>query len=68
MPAGTPKAAIQKLSEALKYALAQKDIIERWRADGSDETFLTPEEMNEFLKKDYANNAKLAADLKYVKQ
>ena len=68
VPAGTPKAAIQRLSEALKYALEQKDIIERWRAEGSDPAFLTPEEMNEFLRKDYANNAKLAVDLKYEKQ
>lgn len=68
VPKGTPPLAIQRLSEALKYALAQKDIIERWRADGADSTFLSPEEMNDFLKKDYEGNAKLAVDLKYVKQ
>ena len=50
VPAGTPKAAIQRLSEALKYALEQKDIVERWRSEGSDATFLTPEETTEFLR------------------
>jgi tripartite-type tricarboxylate transporter receptor subunit TctC len=68
VPAGTPKAAIQRLSEALKYSLEQKDIVERWRADGSDPAFLTPEETTEFLRTDYVNNAKLAVDLKYEKQ
>ena len=68
VPTGTPKAAIQRLSEALKYALVQKDIVERWRSEGSDPAFLTPEETTEFLNKDYANNAKLAVDLNYEKQ
>ena len=68
VPKGTPPIAIQRLSEALKYALAQKDIVERWQADGSDSTFFSPEEMNDFLKKSYESNAKLAVDLKYVKQ
>jgi len=68
VPTGTPKAVIQRLSEALKYALEQKDIVERWRSEGSDPTFLTPEETTEFLRKDYVNNAKLAVDLNYEKQ
>jgi tripartite-type tricarboxylate transporter receptor subunit TctC len=71
VPKGTPPAAIQRLSDALKYALTSKDIIDRWRSDGADaaeSTFLTPEEMNDFLKKDYERNAQVAVDLKYEKQ
>lgn len=68
VPAGTPKIAIQRLSEALKYALASKEIVDRWRTDGGDGTFLSPEEMNAFLKGEYDKNAKMAADMKYEKQ
>ena len=68
VPTGTPKVAIQRLSDALKHALSQKDIIDRWNSEGSDPSFVSPEDMTKFLEKDYADMARLAVDLKYEKQ
>lgn len=68
VPAGTPKAAIQRLSVALRYALESKELSERFRSEGSDPTFTTPEEWTEYLKKEYAEMGKLAAELKFEKQ
>jgi tripartite-type tricarboxylate transporter receptor subunit TctC len=68
VPTGTPKAAIQRLSMALKFALESKELSERFRSEGSDPTFTTPEEWTEYLRKEYAEMGKLAADLKFEKQ
>ncbi len=68
VPTGTPKAAIQRLSVALKYALESKELSERFRSEGSDPTFTTPEDWTEYLRKEYAEMGKLAADLKFEKQ
>lgn len=65
---GTPKAAVQRLSEALKYAQESKEFRERFRAEGSDPSYTTPEAWTEFLKKDYVEMGKLAAELKYEKE
>ena len=65
---GTPRAAIQRLSEALKYAQEGKDIVERFRAEGSDPSFTSPEEWTEYLRKEYVEMGKLSTDLKFEKQ
>lgn len=65
---GTPKAAIQRLSAALKYAQESKDLSERFRAEGSDPTYTSPEAWTEYLRKEYVDMGKLASELKYEKQ
>lgn len=65
---GTPPEVIDKLSEALRYALADKELSERLKADGSDISFTTPREFNDYLAREYADMAKVAADLKWTKE
>lgn len=67
-PAGTPKEAIQKLSEALHYATSSPELSERFRAEGSETSNMSPEEFNELLRKEVAQMSKLMADLKVEKQ
>ena len=43
-PAGTPRAIVEKLSAALKAALAEPDVRERIEADGAELVSTTPEE------------------------
>lgn len=68
VPAGTPQAVVQRLSVALKYAMESKDLNERFRSEGSDPTFFTPEEWTAYLRKEYDEMGKLAAELKIEKQ
>src|SRR5207253_2245425 len=35
-PAGTPKDVVQKLADALNYATSSKELVERFRAEGSE--------------------------------
>jgi tripartite-type tricarboxylate transporter receptor subunit TctC len=66
--AGTPKEVVAKLSDALKYATGSKDLLERFRADGVDPTFMTPAEFREYVAKDVVDSAKLITELKIPKQ
>jgi tripartite-type tricarboxylate transporter receptor subunit TctC len=68
VPAGTPKDAVQKLSEALKYATASKELDDRFRSEGSDPSFITPEAFNDYLTKEVAQMGKLASELKLPKE
>ena len=40
---------------------------ERLKADGSDITFMSPREFNDYLAREYAEMAKVAVDLKWTK-
>jgi tripartite-type tricarboxylate transporter receptor subunit TctC len=66
--ADTPKNAIQRLSEALKYAQESKDLNARFLSEGSDPTFTTPEAWTEYLRREYADMGKLAQEMKFEKQ
>lgn len=66
--AGTPKDVTQRRSDALKFALENKDLSERFRREGSDPSFTSSEEFTDYLKAEYVQNAKLAVDLKLEKQ
>ena len=68
VPAGTPKAVIQRLSVALKFAMENKELNDRFRAEGSDPTFFTPEDWTAYLRNEYEEMGKLAAELKIEKQ
>jgi tripartite-type tricarboxylate transporter receptor subunit TctC len=65
---GTPPEAVARLSEALKYALGSKELRERFRSEGSDATFVTPEAFTTFLAKENGELAELAAKLKLAKE
>lgn len=65
---GTPPEAINKLSEAIRYALESKEVGDRIRADGSDTSFMASKEFTEYLAREYADMAKVAVDLKFTKE
>jgi tripartite-type tricarboxylate transporter receptor subunit TctC len=48
-PAGTPKEAVNKLSDAFKAVLAQPDIKNRMVSQGADPAFLGADDFAKFL-------------------
>jgi tripartite-type tricarboxylate transporter receptor subunit TctC len=67
-PAGTPKDVLAKLSEALHFALNSKELQERMRDDGSEAMIMSPDEYNEFLKRDVTQVQKVITELGVQKQ
>jgi tripartite-type tricarboxylate transporter receptor subunit TctC len=66
--AGTPASVVQRLSEALNYATSSKDLLDRFRADGVDPSFMTPTEFRDYIAREVDVSAKLAAELKLPKE
>jgi len=66
--AGTPREVVEKLSDALKYATSSKELVERFRADGVDPTFMTPAEFRDHVAKDVAESSRIITDLKIPKE
>lgn len=64
---GTPPEVLNKLSEAIRYALESKEVGDRIRGDGSDTSFMTPKDFSEYLAREYTEMAKVAIDLKFTK-
>ena len=58
-PAGTPKAVISALHEALARILKQPDVLERLRTDGMDPVGSTPEEFARVIARDIATWSKV---------
>jgi tripartite-type tricarboxylate transporter receptor subunit TctC len=67
-PAGTPKDVLAKLSDALHFALNSKELKDRMREDGSEPMIMSPDEYNEFLKRDSAQMQKVINELGIQKQ
>jgi tripartite-type tricarboxylate transporter receptor subunit TctC len=67
-PAGTPKDVVQKLADALNYATSSKDLVERFRAEGSEPMPATPEEFNAYLVKEAAETARVLGEQKVKKE
>jgi tripartite-type tricarboxylate transporter receptor subunit TctC len=67
-PAGTPKDIVAKLSDALQFALNSNEVKERIREDGTEAMVQSPEEYNEFLKRDVAQMNKFVTGLGIPKQ
>ncbi|MES2999521.1 MAG: tripartite tricarboxylate transporter substrate binding protein [Pseudomonadota bacterium] len=67
-PAGTPKAVVQRLSEALQYAQSTESVRDRFRRDGAQPGTMSPEEFTEFLKQDMQRTVKVATDLGIPKE
>jgi len=66
--AGTPAPVVQKLSDALRHALASPDLQERFRADGVDPTFMTSDEFATLIRNEVADVQKLVGELKLAKE
>jgi tripartite-type tricarboxylate transporter receptor subunit TctC len=54
VPAGTPRAVIDRLNAETLKALKQKDVIERLQVEGADVAGTTPEEFAEFMRAETA--------------
>jgi tripartite-type tricarboxylate transporter receptor subunit TctC len=67
-PAGTPKDVVQKLSEALRAAMASKVVMERFRQDGMETMNMTPDEFNLFLAQEVMQAHKTVTELGIPKQ
>ncbi|HYF21435.1 MAG TPA: tripartite tricarboxylate transporter substrate binding protein [Ramlibacter sp.] len=67
-PAGTPDDVVQKVSEALRVAQGNKDIIERFRSEGTEVTRMSPAEFTTFLRQEHTKLDKLVADLALQKE
>ncbi|WPB55914.1 tripartite tricarboxylate transporter substrate binding protein [Xylophilus sp. GOD-11R] len=65
---GTPPAVVARLSDALRHALADKSLKERFAAEGADTTFMKPQEFDAYLAREVADMKKLAAEQNMVKQ
>lgn len=67
-PTGTPKDAIQKLSGALRSALTNAELKERFRSEDAEPMLMSPDEFDQFLKGEVTAMAKLVAELGVPKQ
>lgn len=61
-PAGTPPAAVAKLSEALRQALAQPEVRERFATQGLDAAFSTPEQFAAYIRAESQKWARVAKE------
>ena len=61
-PAGTPPAAVAKLSEALLKALAQPEVLERFATQGLDAAPSTPAEFAAFIRNEIAKWGRIAKE------
>jgi tripartite-type tricarboxylate transporter receptor subunit TctC len=68
VPSGTPRAAVDKLSQALQSAITSKEVVARFEADGAEAVAITPEEFTESLKREVVQMNKLAGELGLQKQ
>ena len=60
---GTPSEAIQKLSEALRFALENKALKGRFISEGSDPTWVTPEAFNDHVTQEAVEMRKVVREL-----
>jgi tripartite-type tricarboxylate transporter receptor subunit TctC len=61
-PAGTPPAAVAKLSEALLKALAQPDVLEKFATQGLDAAPSTPTEFTAFIRSEITKWGRIAKE------
>jgi tripartite-type tricarboxylate transporter receptor subunit TctC len=68
VPAGTPRATVLAIREAVKKALAAPDVLERLKLGGNEAVGSTPEEFAARFQADLAKFAKIVADAKIPQQ
>jgi tripartite-type tricarboxylate transporter receptor subunit TctC len=67
-PVGTPKEAVARLGEALRSVMTSAELRERVRSEGSEAMLMSPEEFNDFLKREVAAVGQLVSDLGLPKE
>lgn len=67
-PAGTPSEVVEKLSQALRAAQTSKEVVDRFRSDGSEIPTMSPDEFQAFVKSDMASYEKLVTELGMPKE
>ena len=68
VPAGTPPAIVQRLSEALRHAKSVDAVKARFAADGVEAMDMTPDQFNQFMSREVATARQLVHDLGIPKQ
>lgn len=68
VPADTPKEVVQRLSQALRSALANETVREIFSRNGAQTGNTSPDEFTEFLKQDYLRTVKVVSDLGLTKE
>jgi tripartite-type tricarboxylate transporter receptor subunit TctC len=59
---------VQRLSVALQAALASKELVDRFAADGSEPMKMSPDEFNDFMRSEVQQLNKFVADIGLAKQ
>ncbi|HZP86262.1 MAG TPA: tripartite tricarboxylate transporter substrate binding protein [Burkholderiales bacterium] len=67
-PAGTPPDVVARLGQAMQYVRSQDSVKDRFRKEGMEAVDLSPEQFNQFLAREVAQNQKIVADLHLEKQ
>jgi tripartite-type tricarboxylate transporter receptor subunit TctC len=67
-PAGTPPDVVQRLSTALRDALASTELTERMQSEATEPMVMPPAEFNAFLRTEAARMGKFATDLGWTKE
>ncbi|MBB3181145.1 tripartite-type tricarboxylate transporter receptor subunit TctC [Variovorax sp. Sphag1AA] len=67
-PVATPREVVVRISGALQAAIASREIRERYLAEGSETVAGTPEEFDEYLRRQSVEFGKLTSDLALQKQ
>jgi tripartite-type tricarboxylate transporter receptor subunit TctC len=67
-PAGTPKATVDKLSAALRFAAKDKEVRARFAESGAETWTSTPEQFREHLARELADTAALVKALNIAKE
>lgn len=67
-PAGVPKDVLDKLSDALRYAVTSDEVTQRFRNDGNEAFWTSPVQFGELLAREHAEMGRLARELKLPKQ
>jgi tripartite-type tricarboxylate transporter receptor subunit TctC len=67
-PAGTPRAVVLKLADALRFAAEDKDIRAKFAESGAQPWTATPEEFRDYLAKELADTAALVQTLNIPKE
>jgi len=62
VPAGTPRAVIDKLNSAVVKVMARQAVKDRFASLGADSFSSTPEQLGEFIKTDFAKWTKVVKD------
>ncbi|MGN5478005.1 Bug family tripartite tricarboxylate transporter substrate binding protein [Cupriavidus basilensis] len=67
-PAGTPKEVVQKLSDALHAVYSNKALKERFKAEGIEDSFMSPADFNAFMAKEGCRRDYLVQEVRLGRQ